>query len=179
MSVDTITIRAAEPSDATALSKLIGSAGVFEGTSQSPLMPVASRIERFTKTDASGLLIVACVMDGPDERVVGMLGLHLVQPGLRRAHVRGLGVAVDAAWQGQGIGERLMTAGLWWADQWSGILRIELTVLADNARAIALYERHGFVREGIMRAHIMRDGELADTLAMARLHPKPPKLPAE
>jgi L-phenylalanine/L-methionine N-acetyltransferase len=178
MTVDPITIRAAEPSDAAAVSALIGSEGVFEGTSQSPLMPVASRLERFSKMDASGLQIVACVQEAGVERIVGMLGLHLVQPGLRRAHVRGLGISVDKVWQGQGIGQRLMTTAMQWADDWSGILRIELTVLSDNARAIALYERHGFVREGVMRAHSMRGGELADTLGMARLHPKQPLLPS-
>jgi L-phenylalanine/L-methionine N-acetyltransferase len=177
MTTDAITLRAAEPADAAALSALIGSEGVFEGTSQLPLMPVASRVERYSKMDPAGLLIVACVQEAGAEKIIGMLGLHLVQPGLRRAHVRGLGIAIDAAWQGQGVGQRLMTAAMHWADNWAGILRIELTVLADNPRAIALYERHGFVREGIMRGHIMWQGQLADTLAMARLHPKPPQLP--
>jgi L-phenylalanine/L-methionine N-acetyltransferase len=174
----TITLRAAEPSDAAALSTLIGSDGVFEGTSQLPLMPVASRLERYNKIDPAGLLIVACVQDAGAEKIIGMLGLHLVQPALRRAHVRGLGIAIDAAWQGQGVGQRLMTAAMHWADNWAGVLRIELTVFADNARAIALYERHGFEREGVMRAHMMRAGELADTLCMARLHPKQPRLPS-
>jgi L-phenylalanine/L-methionine N-acetyltransferase len=88
------------------------------------------------------------------------------------------GIAIDAAWQGQGVGQRLMSAALHWADNWAGILRIELTVLSSNERAIALYERHGFVVEGTMRAHILWNGQLADTLAMARLHPKPPRLPS-
>ena len=70
-----------------------------------------------------------------------------------------------------------MTFALRWADNWAGILRIELNVLTDNARAIALYERHGFAREGVMRAHILRDGVYADTQIMARLYPKPPSLP--
>jgi L-phenylalanine/L-methionine N-acetyltransferase len=177
MSLDTLTIRAAEPADAAAVSALIGSEGVFEGTSQLPLMPVASRIERFSKPDPTGLLIVACVQENQVERIIGMLGLHVVQPGLRRAHVRGLGIAIDSAWQGQGVGDRLMTAALHWADQWAGILRIELTVFADNQRAIKLYERHGFLTEGLLRANMLRDGVFADTYLMSRLHPKPPALP--
>lgn len=169
-------IRAAEPEDAAALSALIGSEGVFEGTSQLPLMPVASRLDRFSKPDPFGLLLVACVTVDGREQIVGMIGLHLVQPGLRRAHVRGLGISVAKAWQGQGIGQQLMSAAIGWADNWAGILRIELTVLADNSRAIALYERHGFVHEGVMRSHILRDGQFADTHMMSRLHPQPPTL---
>ncbi len=168
-------IRAAEPEDAASLSALIGSEGVFEGTSQLPMMPVASRLERFSKIDPAGLLLVACATVNGQEQTVGMVGLHGVQPGLRRAHVRGLGISVAKEWQGQGVGQALMTAALDWADQWAGVLRIELTVLADNPRAIALYERHGFVREGLMRAHILRDGVYADTYLMARLHPRPPR----
>lgn len=168
-------IRAAEPEDAAALSALIGSEGVFEGTSQLPMMPVASRLDRFAKVDPSGLMLVACATVGGQEQIVGMIGLHMVQPSLRRAHVRGLGISVTKQWQGQGVGQLLMEAALHWADNWAGILRIELTVLVDNARAIALYERYGFVLEGVMRAHIMRDGLYADTQMMARLHPKPPQ----
>lgn len=171
-----ITIRAAEPDDAAALSALIGSEGVFEGTSQLPMMPIASRLERFSKPSADGLLLVACTPIEEKSTIIGMIGLHLVQPGMRRAHVRGLGISVASDWQGRGIGDQLMRAALHWADRWAGILRIELTVLCDNARAIALYERHGFVREGVMRAHILRDGVYADTQMMARLHPQPPQL---
>jgi L-phenylalanine/L-methionine N-acetyltransferase len=176
MTDNNITIRSAEPEDAAALSALIGSEGVFEGTSQLPLMPVASRLDRFSKLDPAGLLLVACDTTAERNAPIGMIGLHLVQPGLRRSHVRGLGISVAREYQGRGVGDRLMQAAMHWADQWAGILRIELTVLCDNQRAIALYERHGFVTEGIMRGHILRDGVYADTQMMARLHPCPPQI---
>jgi L-phenylalanine/L-methionine N-acetyltransferase len=176
MTDNNITIRSAEPEDAAALSALIGSEGVFEGTSQLPMMPVASRLDRFSKLDPQGLLLVACDAQADRNAPIGMVGLHLVQPGLRRAHVRGLGISVAREYQGRGVGDRLMQAAMYWADQWAGILRIELTVLCDNARAIKLYERYGFIAEGIMRCHILRGGVYADTQMMARLHPNPPQL---
>ena len=46
---------------------------------------------------------------------------------------------------------------------------IELTVSADNTRAISLYERFGFVREGRHQDFAMRDGAYVDALAMARM----------
>lgn len=171
-----VRIRAAEPSDAAAISALMGSEGVFEGTLQMPLLPVASRLERFSKIDINSLSIVALSQADSQEQIVGHAALFQTHNSLRRAHSRGLGITVAQGWQGQGVGEKLMAEAMRWADDWAGVLRIELTVFADNARAIALYERHGFVREGVMRAFALQGGVYADALAMARLHPKPPVL---
>jgi putative acetyltransferase len=48
-----------------------------------------------------------------------------------------------------------------------GLSRIELTVRTDNANAKALYERFGFVVEGINRRAFLVDGEFFDTCTMA------------
>ena len=100
--ISAFSIRAVEPEDAAALSALIGSEGVFEGTSQLPMMPVASRLDRFGKIDPAGLMLAACAFVNGREEIVGMIGLHPVQPGLRRANARGLGISVAKPWQGQG-----------------------------------------------------------------------------
>jgi putative acetyltransferase len=52
-------------------------------------------------------------------------------------------------------------------------VRIELTVFADNAGAVALYKRFGFEIEGTHRAYALRDGAYADTFSMARIKAKP------
>jgi L-phenylalanine/L-methionine N-acetyltransferase len=173
-----ISIRAAEPGDAAAISALMGRTGVFEGTQQMPYAAVASRLERFSAVDANCARLVAVHSDATSgtERIVAHAGLFIPHTSLRRMHVRGLGIAVAKDCQGQGVGDRLMTGLLDWADNWAGVLRIELTVFTDNTHAIALYQRHGFVQEGVMRAYALRDGVYADTLAMARLHPKQPLL---
>jgi putative acetyltransferase len=59
-----------------------------------------------------------------------------------------------------------------------GVLRIELTVYTDNAPAIALYRKFGFVVEGCHRGYALRDGRYVDAFAMARLHPDPPTIAA-
>jgi putative acetyltransferase len=46
-------------------------------------------------------------------------------------------------------------------------------VFVDNAPAIALYRRFGFVAEGITRCEAIRDGQLVDALHMARLTDPP------
>jgi len=63
-----------------------------------------------------------------------------------------------------------------WADNWAGVLRVELVVHADNERAQALYRNMGFVEEGRMQAYAMKNGRYVDAIAMARLHPAPPSM---
>ncbi|PBJ83449.1 hypothetical protein CMZ84_02735 [Lysobacteraceae bacterium NML93-0399] len=65
--------------------------------------------------------------------------------------------------------DALLTATIGTAERWHGVRRIELEVYVDNAAATALYERHGFVREGLARGYALRDGSFVDVLLMARL----------
>ncbi|OYU98728.1 MAG: hypothetical protein CFE45_15385 [Burkholderiales bacterium PBB5] len=106
---------------------------------------------------------------------MGLAGLHPTGPALRRRHAMSLGISVAAQAQGQRVGTALMAALCDYADQWAQVLRIELSVFADNARAIGLYQRFGFEREGLHRGYALRDGHYADVLSMARLHPRPPR----
>jgi len=49
----------------------------------------------------------------------------------------------------------------------SGLIRVQLSVHADNTRAIALYKKAGFIREGIQRRSVLIDGRFIDTVNMA------------
>ncbi|MGH8845905.1 MAG: GNAT family N-acetyltransferase [Polaromonas sp.] len=167
-----VLIRSAEPSDAAAISALLGQVGTFEGTLQLPDMSVASRLDFLQRIDSQSCKLVAVA----DDQVVGMAGLHLQQPSLRRSHVRGLAIGIAPQWQGRGLGRQLMTRLLDWADNWAGVLRIELMVHADNERASTLYRSLGFVEEGIHKAYALKNGRYVDSLSMARLHPNPPGL---
>jgi RimJ/RimL family protein N-acetyltransferase len=50
--------------------------------------------------------------------------------------------------------------------------RIELGVMSYNPRAIASYEKVGFVHEGRMREQVRRDGQAFDVLMMSILRPE-------
>ena len=82
------------------------------------------------------------------------------------AHRGTLGMGIVPAWRGRGLGLRLVKAILEQARQ-AGFVRIEFDVHADNARAIALYEKVGFLREGVVRDAVFVDGEYRDSIAMA------------
>lgn len=100
--------------------------------------------------------------------VVGSLGFEAYSP-MRRAHAGSFGMGVAVAWQGKGVGSKLLAAALEVADNWMNLHRIELTVYADNEAAIGLYRKFGFETEGLFRDYAVRDGQWVDTLSMARL----------
>jgi ribosomal protein S18 acetylase RimI-like enzyme len=104
-----------------------------------------------------------------DDEVVGWCDLRpKTAPTLRHSAVLGMGIVT--ALRGQGIGSRLLAATLQLARA-KGIRRAELNVRSDNAPAIALYRRFGFVTEGTCRDYIRIDGVDYDALLMARLEP--------
>jgi putative acetyltransferase len=171
-----IQVRRASVKDAAAFARIMGDPLVYPGLMQLPFTNEDQWQARLAETCAPGKadLPLAAELDG---EVVGTAGLHPAGLQLRRRHVMHLGISVASHAQGRGVGTALMAAMCHYADQWAGILRLELTVFADNERAIRLYRRFGFETEGLLRAFAMRDGRYVDVFAMARLHPDPPTLP--
>jgi RimJ/RimL family protein N-acetyltransferase len=85
------------------------------------------------------------------------------------AHRGSLGMGIIPVYRGRGLGSRLLERTLAEARK-AGFVRVELDVHADNARAIALYERFGFVREGVARDAACIDGNYIDTIGMAIIY---------
>jgi putative acetyltransferase len=165
-----ITIRAAAPADADDLAAIYAHIDVVANTGQVPLKGRDFWRDFYKSRDPNGVELVAIV----DGKAVGHLGL-LGNATPRRKHVASFGLCVHADYQRRGVGAALMRAMLDLADNWLNLVRLELSVFTDNAGAIALYERHGFVREGVVRCDSFRAGRYADTLRMARLNPSLPQ----
>lgn len=159
-----IAVRAMEPEDVPAVTEVMNQPRAVWGTLQTPMMSVEMRRGRFDAGEPNNRALVAVVGD----RVVGNIGLHR-EPWHRRGHTASIGMAVHDAYAGRGVGTALMGAVVDLAERWWNIKRLELNVYADNSRAIALYERFGFEREGLHRAYAWRDGAYVDSLSMARL----------
>ena len=159
-----ILVRAMEASDLPDLTEAWNQPNAYAGTLQLPYTSVDRRQKRFADPPPTQHNLVA-VIDG---KVIGMIGLTR-QDMPRRSHAGYIGMAVHDAYAGRGAGSALMAACVDLADNWLQLKRLELGVYADNARAIALYERFGFEREGVYRAYAWRNGQYVDSLAMARL----------
>jgi putative acetyltransferase len=171
-----IHIRRATVEDAAAYARIMGHPEVLANLMQLPHPSEEMWRTRLAELNQPGKLDLALVAELHGE-VVGSAGLHPAGAALRRRHAMMLGISVEPSAQGQGVGSALMQALVDYADRWAQVLRLELTVYADNERAIALYTKFGFQREGLHRGYALRDGRYDDSYSMARLHPSPPRWP--
>ncbi len=72
----------------------------------------------------------------------------------RIQHAGEFGMSVRKSCWGLGMGSRLVDALIEWASANPLLTKINLRVREDNTRAIRLYERKGFVKEGTLRREI-------------------------
>lgn len=157
-----IGVRGTEADDWEAIAEILQGENVVYHTLQIPFLSRDEVRERSEtpRPHFHGLVAVL------DEQVIGLLGLHIGQG--RQAHMAHLGMMVHADFQGQGAGHALMAAALDLAENWLALSRVELTVFVDNEPAIRLYEKFGFVREGVLRDYAWRAGQYVDACLMAR-----------
>ena len=110
-----------------------------------------------------GLLVA--VRDG---RGAGWVKLGPATPLPSSSHVKMInGLAVDPQQQGAGVGRALVEAAVESARA-LGARKISLRVLGHNETARRLYERCGFVVEGVLKDEFFLDGRYEDDVFMAR-----------
>jgi RimJ/RimL family protein N-acetyltransferase len=80
-------------------------------------------------------------------------------------HSGELGMGVHKRYRRLGIGQRLVARTIERAKE-KGLERIELEVFASNVPAIKLYEKMGFVTEGIKKKARKIDGDYDDVVEM-------------
>lgn len=86
-------------------------------------------------------------------------------------HVGTLGVGLLPAHRERGLGPKLLARTIEAAAA-AGMHRIELEVFASNTRAVHVFEKAGFVREGLKRGARLLDGVADDLVCMALLLPR-------
>ena len=161
-----VVIRPATEDDAEGFARVFADRSAALGTLQHPYTTAELWRTRLTASGPGNrqAMFVALV----NGRMVGNAGVHPVSDNPRLRHVCGIGISIMTRYQGLGIGRMLMNMTLDFAERWANYSRIELTVHADNARAIKLYESLGFLHEGRHRDFSFREGGYVDALFMAR-----------
>lgn len=102
-----------------------------------------------------------------DDRMIGFLGLFNIKWPSQSAI---LGMAIgDPAYWNKSYGTDALRLMLQYAFDELNLFRVSLEVLSYNTRAIRLYEKCGFVREGVQRQAFKRDGRRWDVYNYAIL----------
>ncbi len=105
-----------------------------------------------------------------NNEAVGMF--KLIQMEHRSSHVGYLGgLAIHPDFAGKGYGKKMMKAIIEQGRQ-INLLRIELTADVINEKAVGLYEKAGFVKEGILKKYtwLKSENRFLDEVLMAYLY---------
>ncbi|MFF9451538.1 GNAT family N-acetyltransferase [Streptomyces flaveolus] len=106
------------------------------------------------------------VTDPADGELLGEVVLYEWDPANRSCTFRTL---IGPRGRGRGVGTEATRLIVGHAFEQLGLHRVQLEVYGDNHRALRVYEKAGFVVEGVRREAAWRDGEWVDEVLMAVL----------
>lgn len=96
------------------------------------------------KTDSENAVEIVAEIDG---EIVGTAGIEALGAQEKLRHRCGFGVGIDKKYWGLGIGKELLNGCIECAEK-AGFSQMELEVAAENERAIAMYQKYGFIEFG-------------------------------
>ncbi len=164
--MEKVYLRALEPSDVERTQKWHNDPELYE-TLVSPFRYVSHAAEEewihgkagYSQTE---IRLAICLPEG--DRHIGNVYLTEIDWISRHACV---GIFIgEAQYRSNGYGAQALRLLLHHAFHDLGLHRVYLIVLDDNPRAIALYEKCGFVVEGRLRQHDFKQGRFKDLIFM-------------
>lgn len=159
---DRVRLTAVTPADLPIMSKWWANADFLRLYDSVPAYPqteaqLAKRIEDGQKGETTFLLGIRPLTS---DDLIGLLELD----GVMWSHgTTFVSIAIgDEENRGKGYGREAMQLGLKFTFHELNLHRVCLTVFNYNEAAVKLYEGLGFVREGVYREHLQRDGRRHD-----------------
>ena len=160
-----IQIRHSESKDIPAIKAIYEEKIVCAGTLGVPYSSLEKWQSRLEKLPEGHYNLVA----EQEGEVIGEISFWAYQRP-RTKHAGSFGMAVKTAYQGKGVGTKLLSAVIDLADNWLNLRRIQITVYTDNEAAIGLYKKHGFTIEGEAQDYAFREGQWANAYYMSRMN---------
>ena len=164
-------VRLREDRDDGAICELVNEESFRHGASHFHPFPALDGFRAWLASLGDNRLEIVAEIEG---QVIGFCGLYILPQ--RRNHCAWFFLGVRERFQGNGVGNSLLQTMIAASDVLFGLGRLELTVFADNERAIGLYRKFGFEIEGRHRNFVHRGHEKIDAYTMARVRPdaRPP-----
>ena len=122
--------------------------------------------ENYMHNRTNNVRCIICSGDNHDD-IIGSIGLLNIDPINKKADFYLM--IGDKKNQGKGIGHQATMQIIQHAFLNLNLNRVQLTVLENNERAIKLYEKVGFKKEGIQRQSVYKNGKYIDLILMSIL----------
>lgn len=162
-----VVIRTAKKEDAQSmieyLNKIGGESDFLTFGENQFKMSVESEEEFIESTNSmdNSIMIVATI----NEEIISIGSINSTNKE-RIKHNGVLGISISKKYWSIGLGSEVMKALIDWTKSNGITKRIELLVREDNYRAISLYEKCGFEREGLLKGEIYINGMYYNTIMM-------------
>ncbi len=111
--------------------------------------------------------IMFLLVDKKSEQIIGRCGLHNWNEEHRRAEIGY--VMNDEEFKRKGLMSEAVTAILEFGFTQLNLNRIDAMVGADNIASMRIIEKSGFVKEGVLRQHVLIEGKFEDSILYSKL----------
>ena len=134
--------------------------------SDEPELTLESEREWYDEMREDPSRVLWCIETG-EGQPIGNLGLHAIDEGQGRATL-GISIGEKEFWN-RGYGTDAIRRVLRYSFDELGLRRVDLQVDEDNVRGVRCYQKCGFMWEGLLRAHRLRQGRPVNMMVMAVL----------
>jgi len=162
-----IYLRPVEPEDAKFLSKGENDPIVREALFLALPVSFSTEQEKIEQYIKSKEAIVLIIVEKKTTKLVGQTAFFRIDY-ISRSAIFYLAI-LDTAFWSKGFGSEATKLMVDYAFKTLNLNRIQLHVCAENAPAIKIYERVGFIKEGVLRQAMFRNGNYVDFWVMGIL----------
>ncbi|MCC7209608.1 MAG: GNAT family N-acetyltransferase [Anaerolineae bacterium] len=132
-----------------------------------PVRPMAAEQFNLPRREGAPNNVEFRIRTLADDKLIGFVALFNIKWSNGSA-VLAIGIG-EPDYRGKGYGSDALALAVGYAFRELNLHRVGLSVISYNARAIRTYEKVGFVREGMRREAIHRDGRRYDEVLMGIL----------
>ncbi|CAI1210329.1 GNAT family N-acetyltransferase [Serratia proteamaculans] len=158
-------LRPLGPNDVDAWSAYLSEPGVIEHTSWGDVGP--TNLEKLVADYAKGRDSLRWAIVDSSDSLLGTVGLNEISREHGRAEIA---YDLDPRHCGRGLATEAASAVIYWAHTVLGLQRVQATVLDSNILSIAVLERVGMQREGLIRQYRRVRGQARDYWMYAAIH---------
>ncbi|MFC1500325.1 GNAT family N-acetyltransferase [Candidatus Zixiibacteriota bacterium] len=123
-------------------------------------LSIAKTRQWFSNTLMDSTKVHFSIVDNESEKVIGMTGFIDINVKHQRSQFY-ITIGETEFW-GRGIADEVLKIVLWYGFVELNLNKIYLYTLRNNERARKVYERNGFIEEGVLRQHYYCVGEMQD-----------------